>query len=218
MSELMSAHYDKKYFSWQSSLGEFGGWANLSKFDTHIAASDAVLDFGCGGGYLLKNLLCRKKIGVEPNTAAGITAKNNGIEVYSKTQDIPDEYVDCIISDNALEHTLHPLLELKTLYLKLKKGGKIIFVVPCESIHYSFSPNDINHHLYTWSPMCLGNLMTEAGFSLIESKPYIHKWPPRYRLIAKIGGRRLFEAACMLYGRIERSWFQVRAIAEKPNT
>jgi hypothetical protein len=60
--------------------------------------------------------------------------------------------------------------------------------------------------------------MTEAGFSLIESKPYIHKWPPRYRLIAKVGGRRLFEAACMLYGRIERSWFQVRAIAEKPNT
>ena len=27
-----SKHYSKDYFSWQSSIGEFGGWANDSKF------------------------------------------------------------------------------------------------------------------------------------------------------------------------------------------
>jgi len=27
--------------------------------------------------------------------------------------------------------------------------------------------------------MCIGNLDTEAGFSVIESRPYIHKWPPK---------------------------------------
>jgi hypothetical protein len=63
--------------------------------------------------------------------------------------------------------------------------------------------------------MCIGNLFTEAGFSLIESRPYIHKWPPRYRAIARVGGRRLFEMACRIYGRLERSWFQVRVVAEK---
>ncbi|MFN5838937.1 MAG: hypothetical protein ACK47J_20015, partial [Pseudanabaena sp.] len=120
-----------------------------------------------------------------------------------------------IISDNALEHTLQPLQELKSLYKKLKTGGKIIFVVPCEAISYSYKPNDINHHLYSWSPMCIGNLFTEAGFSVIESKPYIHKWPPKYQLIAKIGGRPLFEIACHIFGRIERTWFQVRVIGEK---
>jgi hypothetical protein len=65
--------------------------------------------------------------------------------------------------------------------------------------------------------MCIGNLFTEAGFSVIESQSYIHKWPPKYRLIAKLGGRSLFEIACRIYGRIERSWFQVRVIAEKKN-
>ncbi|MBN2106684.1 MAG: class I SAM-dependent methyltransferase [Deltaproteobacteria bacterium] len=215
MTELTSTHYDKKYFAWQVSLGKFGGWANLTKFLGYISETDVVLDFGCGGGFLLKNLHCKKRIGVEPNSAAAQVAKENGVEVYSCSHDIPDDSVDIIISDNALEHTLHPLLELQRLYDKLKKGGKLAVVVPCESIHYSFIPFDKNHHLYSWSPMGLGNLITEAGFSLIESKPYIHKWPPHYELIARVGGRRVFEAACRLYGRIERSWFQVRAIAEK---
>jgi hypothetical protein len=63
--------------------------------------------------------------------------------------------------------------------------------------------------------MCIGNLFTEAGFTVIEAKPYIHKWPRGYRFIAKICGRRLFDMVCRLYGRMERRWFQVRVVAEK---
>jgi len=215
MSDLISSHYDDQYFDWQAPIGEFGGWANQTKFIKYISEHSEVLDFGCGGGFLLRNLKCAKKVGVEVNPAAAATAKKNGLEMFRSVDEIPDDYVDVIISDNALEHTLQPLQELKSLYKKLKTGGKIIFVVPCESISYSYKPNDINHHLYSWSPMCIGNLFTEAGFSVIESKPYIHKWPPKYQLIAKIGGRPLFEIACRIFGRIERTWYQVRVIAEK---
>jgi SAM-dependent methyltransferase len=218
MPELISAHYDDQYFNWQASIGEFGGWANQSKFVEYISSNSRVLDFGCGGGFLLKGIKCSKKVGVEVNPSATETAKEHGIEVFSSVAGVPDEYVDVIISNNALEHTLQPLEELKSLHRKLRVGGKIVFVVPCESISYSYKPKDINHHLYSWSPMCIGNLFTEAGFSLIESKPYIHKWPPKYKLIARVGGRRLFDIACRIYGRIERSWFQVRVIAEKKNT
>lgn len=215
MSDLISGHYDDKYFDWQSSIGEFGGWANQSKFIEFISNKSRVLDFGCGGGYLLKGLKCSAKVGVEVNPSAAETARKHGIEVYGSAEEVPDDHVDVIISNNALEHALQPLEELKSLFKKLRSGGKIIFVVPCESINYKYKANDINHHLYSWSPMCIGNLFTEAGFSIIESKSYIHKWPPKYRLIAKIGGRGLFEIACRIYGRIERSWFQVRVVAEK---
>jgi SAM-dependent methyltransferase len=215
MSDRVSARYDRAYFDWQSSIGEFGGWANQSKFAAYIPSHGTVLDFGCGGGFLLKGLNCGKKVGIEVNSAAAETARQNGIEVFSRVEDVPDDYVDVAISDNALEHTLQPLTELKSLFKKLKTGGKIVFVVPCESIGYRYQPNDINHHLYSWSPMCIGNLFSGAGFSVIESRPYIHKWPRRYGLIARIGGKRLFEVACRIYGQIERSWFQVRVIAEK---
>jgi SAM-dependent methyltransferase len=217
MSDLVSTHYDDRYFRWQASIGEFGGWANQTKFLEYLSADSNVMDFGCGGGFLLKNLNCSKKVGIEVNPSAADTARKNGVEVFSRVDDVPDEYVDLIISNNALEHTLQPLEELKSLYKKLQQGGKIIFVVPCEAISYSYKPKDINHHLFTWSPMCIGNLFEEAGFSVLESKPYMHKWPPNYRFIARLGGRPLFDLACRIYARLERTWFQVRVIAEKGN-
>jgi len=215
MSDRVSEHYDDDYFNWQSEAGEFGGWANQTKFIKYISQDDVVLDFGCGGGYLLKNIDCKKRLGVEINPLAAETAKRNGVEVYSKVEDVQDESIDVIISNHALEHALQPLDELRELKKKLKVGGKVIFVVPCENISMRYKSDDINHHLYSWSPMCLGNLFVEAGYSLIESKAYIHKWPKRSVLIRRIGGRRLFDLVCRIYGRLSRSSFQVRAVGKK---
>jgi len=72
-------HYDSKYFKYQKIIGEFGGKANIFKFEKYIKNTDNVVDFGCGGGYLLKNLQCKQKIGVEINDAACKTAQENRI-------------------------------------------------------------------------------------------------------------------------------------------
>jgi hypothetical protein len=64
--------------------------------------------------------------------------------------------------------------------------------------------------------MCLGNLVTEAGYLLIESKSYIHRWPPKHQIIARVGGRALFDIACRVYGHLNRSLSQVRVVAIKP--
>jgi SAM-dependent methyltransferase len=210
-----SAHYDQKYFDWYKDLGKFGGWANLTKFAEFIKLEDTVLDFGCGGGYLLQQLECARKIGVEVNPVAAAEARNRIDQIYQNIEDVASDSVDVIVSNNALEHTLHPLKELESLFRILRPGGKIVMVVPCESVAYNYVPNDINFHLYSWSPMCIGNLMTHAGFRVESSKPYIHKWPPRYLLIARFG-RAVFEGACRIYGRIDRKWYQVRAVAAKP--
>jgi len=215
MEPTSSNHYDKKYFLWQSSIGEFGGWANLTKFQDYIKPSFKIIDFGCGGGYLLKNIDCKEKVGIEVNESARQQAKQLGIKTYATIEEINDEWADLIISNNVLEHCLNPLQDLKNLYPKLKHGGRIVFVVPCESINHKYVPNNISHHLYCWSPMSLGNLFTEAGFVVEESRPYIHKWRPKHRKIAKYGGRGIFEIYCRIYGHLERSWFQVRIIARK---
>ena len=101
----------------------------------------------------------------------------------------------------------------------MRSGGRIVFVVPCESIKWAYKPGDVNHHLYTWSPMCLGNLFTEAGFHVEESKPYIHKWRPEYRIIARIGGRKLFDFCSIIHGYKDYMWGlwnQLRIVAKKP--
>lgn len=210
------SHYDKAYFDWQRSIGEFGGWAKVPQYRGLVCETDTVLDFGCGGGFLLKNLRCAKRYGVEINPTARAIARENGIEVYETTAELPDACADIIISDNALEHTLHPLAELRGLFAKLKPGGRLILIVPCETLGSRYKPNNIHRHLYSWSPMCLGNLLTESGFEVIESKPYVHKWPPKAQLIARYFGRTVFEILARIYARIERSWFQVKAVAIRP--
>ena len=208
------SYYDAKYFDWQKNIGSFGGWANISKFWDYISPEDNVLDFGGGGGYMIAALKCSAKKIVEINDTARAEAESLGIEAYARTSELPDEWADVIVSNNALEHTEQPLSELKELYRVLKTGGKIIFVVPCENFTWSYKPGDINQHLYSWSPMSIGNLFTRAGFHVIESKPYRHKWPPHYRRIAKFG-RFVFDTCCRIYARIETSWTQVRVVAEK---
>lgn len=121
------------YFAWQSKIGEFGGWANRFKFESAISPEDVVLDFGCGGGYLLKELSCAEKLGVETNPAAAEVAQQNGVDVFATTTGLPDASVDMVISNHALEHTRHPLQELQEIHRILKPGGRIVLVVPSES-------------------------------------------------------------------------------------
>jgi SAM-dependent methyltransferase len=213
-----SDYYDDRYFNWQKSIGRFGGWASSNHFAQSVAKDDVVIDFGCGGGYLLNNLKCRRRIGIEPNPSAAQTLAQFGVEHFRSPlearQALGEQFADVIVSDNALEHTLDPLQELKNLKPLLKTGGVIHFVVPCDSIYKKYNPADINHHLFSWSPQNLGNIFKEAGYSVEFARAYIHKWPPFYRHVAKLGWP-IFNAASRVYGHLERSWFQVEAKARK---
>lgn len=211
----MHEHYDEKYFNWQKRSGEFGGWANLIKFEKYITSDMNVIDFGCGGGYLLNNINCNNKIGIEINDVARKNLENFKIPAYKFVHEVPDNWADCIISNHALEHVPDPLNQITLLKNKLKPGGKIIFAIPCDSVRVKYQPKDINYHLYSWSPMNLGNLFTEAGYNVIESKSLIHKWPPYCEQIVKVFGKNIFHAICRVFGRIKNKWSQVRIVAEK---
>ena len=195
----------------------FGGRANSFKFNRSIKPNDTVIDFGCGGGFLLKNLNCSERLGIEVNASAHQQIIENGVRPFLSPKALLDERgaecADVIVSNHALEHTLNPLLELKSLLPLLKKGGKVHFVVPCDNISYSWKDNDINFHLYSWSPMNLGNLFVEAGFEVIEVNPYIHKWPTLYQKIQKVFGWSVFNLLCRVWGRVKRNWYQVEIVA-----
>lgn len=222
-SAAAPSHYGAEYFKYQFEIGRFGGWVNLTKFSQYIQPRMKVLDFGCGCGYLLANINCKEKLGVEINPAARAEAERSGIRTVASSADIEDGWADVIVSNHALEHCRHPLQELQALLTKLAPGGFAVFVVPCEAIKNKCRQDDPNHHLYSWSPMSLASLFSEAGFTIVESKPYIHHWPPRFipRLLRSVGGRGLFEAGCRIYGaltylRLSPALFsQVRVVAKR---
>lgn len=215
-SLVANAHYNEAYFAWQRAVGDFGSIANLIKFNDFVRSTDKVIDFGAGGGFLLSRLACAGKIGVEINPNGRAQGKNLGIHMVESLAEVPDEYADTVISNHALEHTDFPLGHLREIYTKLRPGGLAVFVIPCEQAGYRWEPNDVNFHIYSWGPMCLGNLFSRAGFDIVKSRPFFHKWPPRYRLIQRIFGWTVFHAIARVYGHLARHYIQVRCVARKP--
>ncbi len=215
-----SDHYDADYFDWQRKIGMFGGKANSFRFQKSIKKSDTVIDFGCGGGFLLSNLICNKKFGIEPNISCRDQLKLNNIEAYFSPQEMLEakgsNFADVIISNNALEHTLNPFLELKALHSLLKKGGVIHFAVPCDSFKLKYKPNNRDYHLYSWSPMNIGNLFNEAGFKVYKANlAKLQRWPPFYKKLQKLFGWKGFFFCCSVFSILESSWKQIEIIAQK---
>lgn len=162
-----------------------------------------MIDFGCGSSCLLANLNCRKLIGTEPNQVAASQLTNFDIQHLPSSsvarEVLGTEFADIAISNHTLEHVLNPLYELKELRLLLKPGGQIVFYVPCDSIRRKCSPDNVDCHLYSWSPQNIGNLFSEAGCRVTLSRPRLHKWPPGYRKLAKLGDR-VFRFLSLVWG------------------
>jgi len=212
-------HYDSTYFNkFQKKVGELGGKMNKFKFNKHIKETDTVLDFGCGGGFLLNNLVCKKKIGIEVNDfARNYCIDEFGIECFISLDEIENNSIDVVISNHCLEHCSNPDNILSELFNKLKTEGKIIICVPLDSRKLSYKKNDINFHLYSFSPMNLGNLLINNGFEVLLSKTLYHKWPPKVYLLSRIIGTKALNSISYLYGRVNFRSTQTIAFGLKPN-
>jgi SAM-dependent methyltransferase len=210
------AHYDETYWAYQQRSGEFGGWALAPLFSPYILPTDRVVDFGCGGGYLLKSLRCGDRIGVEVNETARTIARDlNGVRTVMAIRDLPDAEADVIISNHALEHCTSPYNVVAELLSKLKPGGIFVAYVPHESNRNPWTPDSVDNHLYTWNPMTFGNLFANAGYQVVSAQPFHHAWPPFHTVIAK-GGREVFGIASRIYAMLDRRYSQVKVVARRP--
>ena len=200
----IAKRYNQKYFNWYKKIGEYGAIFNKSKFSKYIQKSDSVLDFGCGGGYLLDSLDCKSKYGVEINEVA-INEARKKFEIFKSSEDLPEEKFDVIISNQTFQHCENPRKELLNLFKSLKKNGKIIIYVTCAGPKLKYDQNDINFQLYSWSPMNLGHLLKSCNYEIVETKSIYHRWPPKYEIIYKLFGLRIFNFISVCYGFINRN-------------
>lgn len=221
--DAQSPHYlgtkGEQYFHWQRQHGDDGGAIDRRNFQRYIKEGDCVLDFGCGGGFLLRHLACARRLGIEINPAAALVAEDNGIECFNDLSELPDLVVDVAISNHALEHVTAPVAVLAKLYQLLKSDGMLILKLPIDDwrAQRRIKLDDLNHHLYTWTPQLLFNCLNEAGFDKrrIAISIYSHAWFPGYARAFRILPEFLFDFGCRVYS-ILRKQRQLIAIATKP--
>lgn len=212
-----STHYaggaGEAYFAYQNELGEVAGRLNARKFAAFVRPTDRVLDFGCGGGWLLRELQSAEKVGVDLNPAAREQCKQNGIEVYADVASVPG-LVDVLVSNHCLEHVPYPIEALKQLKAKLRPDGKLILVVPIDDwrAQRRYNSADINHHLHTWTPLLLGHTLTEAGFIVESVRVLTDAWPPKVATAYRILPKGAFAALCWTWS-VLRNRRQLVAVA-----
>lgn len=207
-----------EYFGWQREGAQLGARLEEPKFAPHVSPGDVLVEFGCGTGYLLDRLPAREKVGVEVNEAARADARGRGLRLVAATDELPDAYADVVVSNHALEHTLAPLSELRQLHRVLKPGGRLVLWLPLDDwrTQRRADPADRNHHLYTWTPQLLANLLDEAGFRVLECRVVAYAWPQFHEHLFRLLPRRAFDALASAWAMAFRHR-QVMAVAQRPS-
>ena len=155
---------------------------------------------------------------MEPNPPARSAGEARGIRVVATTREIEDAMADVVISNHALEHTLAPLDELRELRRDPEARRPPRAVASARRLaHPAASPaEDVNHHLYTWTPLLLHNLLDEAGFEVRECRVVTHAWPRFHAVLFRRLPRPAFDVLARAWAVLRRRR-QVMALAERPS-
>lgn len=161
-TERHSTHFNDDYYNARAEIA-------VKKFFSGVDFKNSkILDFGCGLGQNIYKI---------PNAAGydisefGIEfCRRKGINATTNLSDIADESFDVVFTAHVLEHHPHPKTMLEDMFKKLKKGGKLILVIPHEVHGKAQFKFDLNQHLYTWNFQAINNLLLLSGFEIRENK------------------------------------------------
>ena len=208
----------ERYFRWQSGQSKAAASLILPKVQRLVRPEDDLLDFGCGAGELLSRLVARSKVGVDVNEAALGAARDRGLDVYRSLAEVPAaKRFDVVLSNHCLEHVLYPIAALREIQERLRPGGRLIVCLPIDDWRYQrrYDPDDINHHLHTWTPLLLGHTLAEAGFEVGAMRIVTEAWPRRLERWRAVLPTMVWEWLCYIAGAI-RKRRSLLAVATKP--
>lgn len=135
------------------------------KLQPHIKPSDTVFEFGVGSGLNLASLDCAGRTGFDINPNSSVEAAKHGIQMVGAED--AGRY-DIVICHHVLEHVLSPAECLNSLRDRLNTNGRLLLYVPYEEQrrYQKHIASDPNHHLYSWTPHTLANLLSECGYDV----------------------------------------------------
>ena len=133
----MEGDYTAKYYNLEKDHWWFAGRRKLIlKLLKDVSRDSKVLDIGCSGGVLIQELAnegLKNLVGIDADQSAVLLARNRELNVMlvdAIKTNFEDENFDMIIAADVLEHIENDDQALKEWNRILKKGGKIIILVP----------------------------------------------------------------------------------------
>ena len=160
---------DEKYYDVRAKL-------SILKYFLGIQKDSKILEFGCGLGHNIISF--PNAIGYDISKFAIDFCKKKGINITNNLKSLKDDYFDVVFSCHVLEHLENPFKELEIIHKKLKKGGKLILILPVEKHQRVSLEIDSNQHLYCWNFRTINNLLTKVGFKPVENK---YLWGTGYK-------------------------------------
>lgn len=155
----------------------------------------SIFEYGCGSGRNLSAIadLAARTAGYDLNEHAREATRSASIEVFNDLETIPRASWDLVLCHHVLEHVANPIETLALLRSLVKESGRLLLVVPIDrdravrpSIDGSLASRkgwapslarlisgsrvDSDHHLFTWTPTTMRNLLDESGWRLDSAR------------------------------------------------
>jgi SAM-dependent methyltransferase len=149
--EFEDVYYDAEKYNWWFKARQNFVYRYLKK--NKLSHSKAILDIGCGGGYLIQYLNGKGYVNTHgiDNSAAAIDhccqrgLKDIKLADANQPINLPDESIDLIIASDVLEHLAEPGRALSEWKRVLKSDGMMIIFVPAYRFLWSYH-DELNKH------------------------------------------------------------------------
>lgn len=179
-------------------------------FKDYITPNDAILEFGCGSGELLKVIKTKgspthRLVGIDFSDYAAKDLRDSGIE-FSKGDIIDYESkagaFGAVILNQVIEHMAAPRKILKKIKHLLRDGGIVYFETPAigawdsriAPLHY-WGGWHAPRHFVIFSEQTLGRILKEENFELVSVSyffsPFLWANTLQFYLEQELGYRKL---------------------------
>jgi SAM-dependent methyltransferase len=150
-------------------------------------AKGALLEVGCGYGYLLDEArpFFRRRVGTDFSPAAVEVAAGRADAVYLGGGDaVPaGERFDCIMATHVIEHVYRPHEFVRRLMQHLAPGGTLVLAAPDAGSFWRRAMGrrwpsfKLPEHVLYFDRHTLSRLMSECGLRQLAPLPYPHAFP-----------------------------------------
>lgn len=205
--EQIAEFYPTTYYTHSSTTPDPGPWSFAEKVLVHLAwctdrgvnfgpsevTGTSVCDIGCGNGYNLRQLSAAgftKRVGIEPDEAARLQAKDAGVIFPGTAEDLPiTGKFDVVLMSHSLEHCSDPIKAVSNARSLMADDGTLVIEVPNNAalgfrwFKGRWLWTDVPRHLSFFTEHSLRALFSKLDLELTKTiyLGYCRQLDPRWR-------------------------------------